>query len=131
MNEEKVKVSLRAVTAGISSGVTRCIGDAGYNAELGSIQEMYSLNKTQVKELFRHPQLKGLRVRVAVEPAFEIVDDLTEEESSTMNAPSYGEPTATMISSGTLSPGLISAPSEEEQSLHAEDSVISPPPQIV
>ena len=102
MSQEKVKVSLKAVISALSNGVTRCIGDTLYDAERGSVQEMYDLNKTQVKELFKHPQLQGIRVRVPVVPAFEIIEDLTEEEGQTMNAPAYGEPTATAAAAAAV-----------------------------
>ena len=93
--EGKVKISLRSVIEDLGNGVTRCKGDAGYDATLGSIQEKYDLNKTQVKELFKHDQLKGRRVHVKVVPAFELIDDLEEGEVITNSR--YGEQSASSL----------------------------------
>lgn len=43
----------------------------------GSIQEKYELTTSQVKDLFQHPKLKGLKVKV---PGVTIVDDTPEVE---------------------------------------------------
>jgi len=90
--KEKIKVSIRGVIEDLSNGVTRCEGDAGYSKELGSIQEKYGLNKSQVNRMFKHPQLKNRRVHVKVEDPFEPIDDVGDE---TITTSSYGERSAT------------------------------------
>lgn len=92
MSEEKIKVSIRGVIEDLSNGVTRCKGDAGYVTELGSIQEKYGLNKSQITRMFKHPRLKGRRVHTQVEDPFELIDDVGDEVITTS---SYGERSAT------------------------------------
>lgn len=92
MSEGKIQVSIRGVIEDLSNGITRCKGDAGYNEELGSIQEKYGLNKSQVNRMFKHPQLKGRRVHVAVDDPFELIDDVGDENITNS---SYGERSAT------------------------------------
>jgi hypothetical protein len=60
---EKKKINLSNIITMLNEGVTR-----------EGIQDKYSLDKREMKNLFAHPKLKGLRARKA--NSFEIVDDL-------------------------------------------------------
>jgi len=78
MSEERtgpVTISLSGVLADLENGITRKEGDKGYNPELGSIQEKYSITKSDVDELFKHPALKGKKVKTPKKVSFVIVDD--------------------------------------------------------
>ena len=78
--QEKKKISIRSLIEDLGNGVTRCEGDTGYDPQRGSIQEKYDLSKTDVKKIFQHPKLKGLKVRIPQEESFELIDDVDEEE---------------------------------------------------
>jgi len=60
---EKKKINLSNIITMLNKGVTR-----------EGIQEYYSLDKREMKNLFAHPKIKGLRARKA--NSFEIIDDL-------------------------------------------------------
>lgn len=59
---EKVKLSIRQIKADLDSGVDR-----------KGIRLKYGLNSQGIKQLFQHPELKGLKVKAA--PNFVLVDD--------------------------------------------------------
>ena len=75
-----VSISIEDVKAHLTNGITRCVGDAGYNAKLGSIQEKYGLSKVEVKQLFNDERLQGLRVKPVKIPAFIIQEDEVNNE---------------------------------------------------
>ena len=110
---EKVQISLRSVIEDLNNGVTRCKGDTGYSEERGSIQEKYGLNKSQVREMFKHPQLKNIRVRVPVEPAFELIEDV--EEGENLGGAHYGERSASSLARAEAAESN-EVPSEEQTS---------------
>ena len=66
----------------IGTGYTRTPKNAGYNSEIGSIQEHYGLDEKNTKELFRHPKLSGLKTRVPFVPVFSLIDDVAEETTA-------------------------------------------------
>jgi len=109
---EKIKVSIRGIIDDLSNGITRCKGDAGYSEELGSIQEKYGLTKSQINRMFKHPQLKGRRVHVAVDDPFELIDDVGDE---TITTSSYGERSAS-------SQARAEAANSEDESQSEEDN---------
>lgn len=80
---DPVGISAKSVIEDLHSGVTRCEGDNKYDPERGSIQEKYGLTKTEVAELFQHPLLKGLKVRVPKKQKFVVIDDVTETPETT------------------------------------------------
>ena len=61
-NKEKTKIRPSDVIIMMNSGVTR-----------EGIAEYYNLDKKDLKELFSHPKLKGLRARKPL--SFEFVED--------------------------------------------------------
>ena len=90
--QEKQQISIRSLMEDLSNGITRCEGDTGYDPQRGSIQEKYGLSKTDVKKIFQHPKLKGLKVRVPQEESFELIDDVDEKE--TITTARFGERSA-------------------------------------
>ena len=62
MSEGKKNIVIQDLINHVKNGVTRCIGDPKYDEKLGSIEELYGLSQKEVKELFKHPYLKGLRI---------------------------------------------------------------------
>jgi len=75
---EPVEVSISDIQNWLDKGVTRCIDDPGYRADLESIQEKYSLTKTEVKALFQDERLKGLRTNRA--SRIIIIEDKVDSE---------------------------------------------------
>jgi hypothetical protein len=61
----KVIVSITEIKRLLHLGYTRCVGDTGYHAAKGSIEQHYGLRKSEVKALFKDPRLQGLRVNSA------------------------------------------------------------------
>lgn len=71
---KEIKVS--EVLNHLKSGVTRWKKeDLGF----GSLEEIYSLSFTEVKELIDHPKVKGVKTKV---PTLRIIDDTTTEETA-------------------------------------------------
>jgi len=81
---EKPIIILSQLISDLNNGITRCKGDTGYNPELGSIEEKYGISKADVKEIFKHPQLKNLRIKTNV-TNYVLQDDVTPkvEEKTT------------------------------------------------
>lgn len=68
---KEIKVS--EVLNYLKNGVTRWKKeDLGF----GSLEEIYSLTFTEVKELIDHPKIKGVKTKI---PTLKIVDDTTDE----------------------------------------------------
>jgi hypothetical protein len=83
----KKNVSLSKVISLMNEGYTRKKGDKGYNPTIGSVQEFYDLGIVdgidQADELFRHPSLKGKRVRIVKPSTLNIIDDTAETTETT------------------------------------------------
>jgi hypothetical protein len=63
----KVQLTVSGIQADLNNGLTRA-----------AIQAKYSLTGKDLKGLFSHPKLKGLKTKPA--PAFELVDDTPDVE---------------------------------------------------
>ena len=101
---EKVQISVRGVLTHLANGVTRCVGDTGYNEERGSIQEKYNLTKAQVTRMFKDPMLKGKKTRIQAEDPFVLVNDLEDDEE--IQGAQYGErSTASLARAADVSDG--------------------------
>jgi len=70
-------IVISQVLQDLKDGYTRTTSGTGYDPEIGSIQEKYGLNKTQVKQLFQHPQLLKKRTILKKDLGFVIQDDIT------------------------------------------------------
>ena len=74
----------------------------------GSIQEKYDLTTSQVKDLFQHEKLKGLKVKV---PGVTVVDDVPELAPKAVKAPravTVGEPEASSAPTKSAEEDLFS-----------------------
>lgn len=89
--EEPIRLTISGLIDDLKNGITRLVGDPGYDPERGSIEEKYGLNKTEVKEIFKHDKLIGLKVRIPKKKRYVLVDDETE----TVEAPVYSEQNTT------------------------------------
>lgn len=67
-------ISVSEVKNLLNSGYTRTKSHKGYNPEIGSVEEYYNLEPAQVRLLFQHEKLKGLRTKVVITPTFTVVD---------------------------------------------------------
>jgi len=63
---EKIQLTISGLLADLKNGLTR-----------DDIGAKYNLNKTQVKQVFKHPKLKNKKTIKPVEPLFDLVDDTT------------------------------------------------------
>lgn len=73
----KPTIVLSQVLEDLKNGYTRTTSSPGYDATIGSIEEKYGLNKTQVSQLFKHPQLLNKKTIKRPDSGFIIEDDLT------------------------------------------------------
>lgn len=74
-------VTTSSIIQDLHSGFTRTPSHKDYDPNIGSIQEKYGLNESQVKALFAHSALKNARTRkreVTTDLPFNLVDDLNE-----------------------------------------------------
>lgn len=70
--KQKVQISVSAVQADLSRGMTR-----------KEIAQKYGLKGKAIKQLFERPALKGLRTKKTLETEFEIIDDVPEDQIKT------------------------------------------------
>ena len=80
------RIILSEVLNDLKNGYTRLIVSKGYDPEIGSIQGKYDLTRTQVTELFKHPQLLGKKTIFAKSLGFIIEDDITVTEDTNDSA---------------------------------------------
>lgn len=74
-------ISIREVLNCLENGVTRTTDSKGYKTEIGSIEEKYTLSKSEVKEMFKHPLLANKKTKPP--KSFILIDDITEEVKNT------------------------------------------------
>jgi len=65
---EKKQISVSAVIDDLNNGLSRL-----------QIGEKYGLTAREVKEMFKHPSLKGKKAKKVFEPSFELVDDVQKD----------------------------------------------------
>ncbi len=82
-NTTKKQISISEIITLLHSGYTRTSNAKNYDPEVGSIEEYYELPREQVKLLFEHEKLQGVRTKKVVRPVFDLVDDTTEESDDT------------------------------------------------
>lgn len=83
---EPIKITVSGILEDLKDGYTRTTNEKHYLGDEKSIQEKYGLNKSQVKDLFDHPKLKGKKTIAIKAPAF-ILEDDTEESVEISDAP--------------------------------------------
>jgi hypothetical protein len=106
---EPIKITVQGVLEDLKKGYTRTISDRQYKGEKMSIEEKYGLNKSQVKDLFDHPKLKGKKTIAIKVPAFILID---EEDGSDSD-----------IDKSTETPSITSTTSIEESSEAIDENV--------
>lgn len=75
MPNELKEIKVSEVLLHLKNGVTRWKKeDLGF----GSLEEIYDLSFTEVKELINHPKIKGVKTKI---PTLKIIDDITSEET--------------------------------------------------
>lgn len=90
----KITVTVSQLLNDLANGITRCKGDTGYDESRGSVEEKYGLTKESVKEIFRHPKLANLKVKIPkiIEKPYDLVDDTEEKLSDEDESkPKFGE----------------------------------------
>lgn len=99
MPTEPVKISLKGIIADLENGLTRTKDDAHYNAEIGCIQDKYSLSASDVKTLFQHSMLKGLRTKAVKKPGFELIEDVETitVDPAVSSESAFGKPSAATL----------------------------------
>jgi len=91
---EKVYVSIAEIKIALKKGITRRVGDPSYNADLGSVQEMYGMTKAETTLLFQDSRLKGLKVVIPKPTRIVIMEDIPAENvEETQDDVSGTEPT--------------------------------------
>lgn len=89
-----VEISIKEVLKHLENGVTRTVDSKNYNAELRSLEEIYSLSKGDIRDMFKHPLLMNKKTRPP--RAFKLIDDMTADLKAAQQAteqpstPSYG-----------------------------------------
>lgn len=76
---DQVTVSIADIKAWLKTGVTRRVGDPGYNAAIGSVQQKYGMSKAEVSALFQDSRLKGLKVSTPKPSRIIIAEDIVED----------------------------------------------------
>lgn len=103
MSDNIPTLTITGLINDLKSGITRCKGDLGYEEEKGSIQEKYNLAKSDVKEIFKHPELMGIKVSKPKKPKYILINDKVSGSTTNVEAPTqpsteeakkYGAPTA-------------------------------------
>lgn len=93
-SEAKIIISISDIKKYLKNGVTRKVGDVNYNPEIGSIEQIYNLNKGEVTALFQDSRLKGLKVltpkpsRIIIAEDMETLDQGTSELDELDETPS-------------------------------------------
>lgn len=76
---DQIVVSIADIKAWLKTGVTRRVGDPGYSASIGSVQEKYGMSKAEVSALFQDSRLKGLKVSTPKPSRIIIAEDIVED----------------------------------------------------
>jgi len=66
--QEKTQIKISDILAMLQNGKTR-----------NDIAEHYGINMTEMKEIFKHPQLKGKKTKKPKELSYQLIDDISGE----------------------------------------------------
>lgn len=81
----QIFLSIEGIKQDLKQGLTRLKSDPNYDPELGSIEEKYNLNKTQVQTVFKDSRLKGLRtIKIKNETEIVFQEDVPSELNATI-----------------------------------------------
>lgn len=107
-------LSVEGILADLANGLTRKNSDKNYNEEVGSIQEKYDLQNSDIDLLFKEPRLKGARVTPKKKVAWVLVDTESEkEEIQTESQGSIEELPSAIESESTSIPAATTEADEE------------------
>lgn len=95
-NNQPIKLTVSQVLEDLQNGYTRTKDDKNYQGDGKSIQEKYSLNKSDVSRLFQHEKLKGRKTIGVRKPSFILEDDT--DQGSTTSEPEETEESAALES---------------------------------
>ena len=90
--KEKVTLTISGILADLENGLTRTPSGKGYNAEIGCIQDKYSLTEFDVNILFKHDKLKGRKTHKKQTVSFVLVDDTPNEVVLEVTTPVVTQP---------------------------------------
>lgn len=76
------EIKISEILDDLNRGLSRSPKSPGYNPEVGSVQEKYSLTNKETTYLFKHPQLKGVRKGDPV--MINIIDDTPSKVEDTI-----------------------------------------------
>lgn len=110
VHTDTVTVSIVDIKTWLKEGVTRRVGDPGYNASVGSIQEKYAMSKAEVTALFQDSRLKGLKVTTPKPSRIIIAEDVIPSNGGSTESPEAGGVPATPV--GVLTQSNSSATGE-------------------
>lgn len=116
------EISKKALVDYLKNGVTRRKGDTGYCSKRGSIQEIYALTATEVNDIFKDPQLAGLKVKVPKKRTYVLIEDLPVTDVVPGYEKQIAEPVVVEASSAPLPPDVPETSAEDP-----EESVDSNP----
>jgi len=94
-SNEKKKISIAKILEMQSEGKLR-----------KDVQEYYALSDSEMKELFKHPKIKGKRFAVKKESTLDIVDDTEESKSSNEEENRFNGQDGSNVSSETSTTGV-------------------------
>lgn len=109
MSEQKKQISISEVIQDLKDGLDR-----------KAIQEKYGLRTFEATELFKHPKLKGVRVRIPV--SFELVDDTVDAPKRAVKAAVAANPNAEQTPVHT--PGKRKAAVAQESTTEIVDDTV-------
>ena len=85
---DKTVITIPGVLRDLENGLTRTPKDKNYNPEVGCLKDKYSLSGVELKEIFKHPKLKGKKTIVLKERSYVLVEEeetISEEKDVTIN----------------------------------------------
>jgi hypothetical protein len=101
-SNSKKTISISEIITLMGSGYTRTNTARNYNPEIGCIQDYYDLPKEQVKLLFEHPKLAGVKTTKVIAPTFTLVDDTAENVDDVVTTEPMFNETPSVISGVTI-----------------------------
>jgi len=127
------QISIKEELEHLGNGVTRTKDGAGYVPELGSIEEKFELNKTEVKDIFTHPLLKNRKTKPP--KSYILIDDVTAEETTStavetpVKAQAYGARPVGSPSKSEVEVVLPTTASVEQESV-SEEVIVAVEPEL-
>lgn len=122
---EKLVIRVADIKTAVANGTTRLKNDKNYHEDRGSIEEMYNLTPTEVRDLFKEESLKGVRTVPYTPKRWTLVDeDTTTVEEVVDQSRIISEVIEESITGESVDNNVSEAPALEENatSNHVADS---------